>query len=543
MFKTAPVMSVQERPSATHPSNSAMALPERLAAIVGPDRVLDDPESRTFYSTDLASRGRQTSAVVQVSSTDELAAVVGECARADVAMIPRGGGFSYTGGYTPVSENSVTIDLRGIDRIVEINETDMYVRVGVGCTWHDLYTALKQRGLRTPYFGPMSGFSATVGGALSQGSFFLGSTEYGTVMESVLSIEMVLADGSIIHTASDSATGVGPFYRNYGPDLTGLFLADTGALGFKAVATLKLLRFPPHQGYGSFAFANSRQALAALSEIGRSGLAAEAYVWDPYFVKVMSQASTGMRQDLAFLMSVVRNGATVLDGVRAGLRIALAGRKVFRPDTHLLQITIDDHSAAGAAARLAGIRKIALAHGADEVAPSVPRALRAMPFTNFNVPERRTAERNLPTNSLYPHSVAPAAQVAIAALFARHAAELERLGIKVGTVFFAVGKSALCIEPLIYWDDEDHLAHDRIAQTSDLARLEACDGPSEATAYAHAMRTELKAIMQKHGAVHVQIGRAYDLLGTREPRVAELLRQIKQAVDPRRLVNPGSLGL
>nr|WP_255453616.1 FAD-binding oxidoreductase [Novosphingobium sp. Gsoil 351] len=472
-----------------------------------------------------------------------MAGVVAACGDAGVAIVPRGGGFSYTGGYTASVEESVTLDLRGIDRVFEINETDMYVRVGAGCTWHDLYTALKAKGLRTPYFGPMSGYSATVGGALSQGSFFLGSTEYGTVMESVLSIEMVLADGSIIHTGSDSAANTAPFYRNYGPDLTGLFLADTGALGFKAVATLKLIKFPPHQAYGSFAFADGSQAVAALSEIGRRGLAAEAYAWDPYFVRVMSEASTGTRQDLSFLLAVIRNGAGVIDGLRAGLRIALAGKAVFRPSTHLLQVTMDDHSAEGAAARLKQVRAIALANGAQEVAPSVPRALRAMPFTNFNVPERRTAERNLPTNSLYPHSRAPTAHAAIAALFARHAEEMERRGVRVGTVFFAVGKSALCIEPLIYWNDEDHLAHDRIAQTSDLARLEATPEPSETTAYVHALRGELKAIMQQQGAVHVQIGRAYDLLGTREPRVTELLRQIKQAVDPARLVNPGSLGL
>jgi FAD/FMN-containing dehydrogenase len=204
---------------------------------------------------------------------------------------------------------------------------------------------------------------------------------------------------------------------------------------------------------------------------------------------------------------------------------------------------MDDHSAAGAAERLKQVRAIARTHGAQEVAPSVPRALRAMPFTNFNVPERRTAERNLPTNSLYPHSVAPAAHTAIEALFARHAAEMKQRGVSVGTVFFAVGKSALCIEPLIYWDDEDYLAHDRIAQTSDLARLEAQTEHSETTAYVHALRAELKALMRELGAVHVQIGRSYDLLGTREPRVATLLRDIKAALDPDRMVNPGSLGL
>jgi FAD/FMN-containing dehydrogenase len=515
----------------------------RLAAIVGSERVYDDAARRTFYSTDLASSGARPAAVVRVESTAELARVVAECHEAGVAVVPRGGGFSYTGGYTATTENSVTIDLRGIDRILEINESDMYVRVGVGCTWHDLYTALKAKGLRTPYYGPMSGYSATVGGALSQGSFFLGSTEFGTVMESVLSIEVVLADGSVIHTGSDSAEGVAPFYRNYGPDLTGLFLADTGALGFKAAATLKLIRFPQHQAYASFAFADATRAMAAISEIGRTGLAAEAYVWDPYFVKVMSQASGGTRQDLSFLLAVIRNGSGILDGLRAGVRTALAGKGVFRENTHILQVVMDDHSAAGAVERLRQVRRIARQHGSKEVAPSVPRALRARPFTDFNVPERRTAERNLPTNSLYPHSRAPAAHGAIAALFARHAAELQRLRIKVGTVFFAVGKSALCIEPLMYWDDEDHLIHDRIAQTSDIARLATRSEPSEATAFALSLRAELKAIMREHGAVHVQIGRAYDLLGTREPRVAELLRQIKQAVDPRGLVNPGSLGL
>ena len=120
---------------------------------------------------------------------------------------------------------------------------------------------------------------------------------------------------------------------------------------------------------------------------------------------------------------------------------------------------------------------------------------------------------------------------------------MDRRGVKVGTVFFAVGKSALCVEPLIYWNDEDYLAHDRIAQTSDLERLAEQAGPSDTTAYVRALRDELKVVMHEHGAVHVQIGRVCDLLGTREPRVAELLKDIKRALDPQRLVNPGSLGL
>ena len=515
----------------------------KLAAIVGAEAVLDDAESRAFFSTDIASRGATTRAIVRVASTDELSRVLSLCAALDYVAIPRGGGFSYTGGYTPVVANSITVDMRGIDQIVEINTEDMYVRVGCGCTWRNLYEALKAKGYRTPYYGPMSGYSATIGGALSQGSFFLGSTEYGTVMESVLSLEVVLANGDVIHTGSDSAAGVAPFYRNYGPDLTGLFLADTGALGFKSIATLKLIRFPEHQAYGSFAFDTGPQAMAALSDIGRAGLAAEAYAWDPYFVEVMSQATTGMGQDLQFLWAAVRNGAGVIDGVSAGLRIALAGKKVFKPGTHIIQVMIDDHSAAGAAERLKQVRVLALKQGANELAPSIPRATRGAPFTDFNVPERRTMQRNLPTNSLYPHSRAPGALAAIKALFAEHQADLDRLGISIGTVFFAVGKSAMCIEPLFYWDDPEHFLHNRIEQRSDLTALATHSTRPEATEFAFMLREKLKAVMKANGAVHVQIGKAYDYLGTREPRLAALLKDIKASVDPHNRVNPGSLGL
>ena len=346
----------------------------KLGAIVGSDNVSIDASKRTFYSTDLSHSGATASAVVSVNSTAQLASIAALCSASGIAMIPRGGGFSYTGGYTPVSENSVILDLRAMDQILEINEQDLYVRVEAGCTWERLYHALKARGLRTPYFGPMSGYRATVGGALSQGSFFLGSTEYGTVMESVLSVEVVLANGDIIHTGSDSAAGVAPFYRNYGPDLTGMFLADTGALGFKTVATIKLIEFPKHQAYASFTFDRGEDALAALSAIGRAGIAAETYAWDPFFVEVMSKASTGFKQDFAFLGAVIRNSGGLIDGIGAAARIAIAGKSVFKLGSHMLHVIIDDHSAQGAAQRLKTARKLALVRRAEEVAPSVPRA-------------------------------------------------------------------------------------------------------------------------------------------------------------------------
>ena len=185
---------------------------------------------------------------MQPATVEELSAVVREVTGAGFAVIPRGGGMSYTKGYTPDREATISVDTRRLDRIVEINTEDMYVTVECGCTWKQLYEALRDKGVRTPYYGPLSGMFATVGGALSQNSLFLGSGIYNTVAESVLGLEIVTANGSVVRTGSWAHKNSNPFYRHFGPDLTGIFTADTGALGFKARATLRLVKISEGDG-------------------------------------------------------------------------------------------------------------------------------------------------------------------------------------------------------------------------------------------------------------------------------------------------------
>jgi FAD/FMN-containing dehydrogenase len=515
----------------------------QLEALVGTDALITDLAQRTFYSTDIAETGRIAAAVVRVRETELLSRVVAACTGAGFTVIPRGGGFSYTGGYTPEQQHSVIIDLRPMDRIVEINVQDMYVVVETGCTWRLLYQALQAKGVRTPYFGPMSGYHATIGGALSQGSFFLGSSQYGPVSESVLGLEVVLADGTVLRTGSGASTEfTPPFLRQYGPDATGFFLNDSGAMGLKTRAVLRLIQSPPYQAYGSFAFASHAAALAAVSEIGRSGLAAECYCWDPFFVRLMAAASTGTAQDLRFLLNVVKAGSGLIDGLTAAARIALAGRRDMRGDGWLLHTTIDDVSAAGAAAKLRLVRDLAKAQGGREVSPSAPRAMRGTPFIDFNIPERRIPRRNLPVHGIAPHSRAPAVADEIYAFLERHQNMMQREGVQCGVIFFAVLGQAAAIEPLLYWDDPEHLLHDRIAQTSDLAQLATRSERSAATRLAFDLRDGLKQIFRRHGCVHLQIGRAYPWRDTRDPATLRLLAAVKHAVDPRGLMNRGALG-
>ncbi|MBN8281541.1 MAG: FAD-binding oxidoreductase, partial [Gammaproteobacteria bacterium] len=162
----------------------------RLGRIVGQDRVVVDPEECAYLSQDAFWDGAVAAIAIRPANSQALADSLAAASAAGFASVPRGGGMSYTRGYVPTRERSVIVDCRDLDRIVTINADDLYVTAEAGCTWLQLYTALKPLGLRTPYFGPMSGRFATVGGALSQNSMFYGSAQYGTVAESVLGIEV-----------------------------------------------------------------------------------------------------------------------------------------------------------------------------------------------------------------------------------------------------------------------------------------------------------------------------------------------------------------
>jgi FAD/FMN-containing dehydrogenase len=221
-----------------------MLLPiDALRSLLKPENVITDGDDLRFYSTDVYRRADIDAVlVIRPETTEELSNAVRICTAAGFAVVARGGGLSYTGGFLPTRAGTVIVDMQRLDKIVEINPVDMYVTVECGASWRQLYEKLKPLGLRTPYFGPMSGYASTVGGALSQGSIFLGSTQFGTSAESVLGLDVVIADGLVVTTGSAGGTeNPGPFFRNYGPDLTGLFLHDAGALGIKARATLKLI--------------------------------------------------------------------------------------------------------------------------------------------------------------------------------------------------------------------------------------------------------------------------------------------------------------
>ena len=520
---------------------SAATLVNALLAYVPATNIKTSAEDRDFYSSDIFSSGAQADCVVAPESVEALQRVVRTCTSRGYSVIARGGGLSYSAGYVPQGTGAIIIDLSRLTRIVEINEADMYVTVETGCTWRELYAALEPRGLRTPYFGPMSGFLSTVGGALSQGSVFLGSTQYGTSAETALSLDIVLADGSMLSTGSASGSvRPSPFFRTYGPDLTGLFLGDSGALGIKARATLQLMRFPRESRFLSYSYSTAEHLLDALTEISRSGLAAECFGTDPY-VQSRRIHEQNLAKDLGYLQAVAQSESSVLVGIGAAARMVWKGRRSLGGETYVMNVVIDDATAPGADARALAVRAIAAQNGV-EVEATVPRAIRSLPFVYPNDILGDRGERWVPTHALAPHSRALEVIRAVEFYFAEREEELKTHGIEWGYLVFAVAKRTTLIEPLFYWPDRRTPYHERMIQPQHLAKLPLLEPNPQAYDTVRSLRSGLIDLFAEFGCAHLQIGKTYPYLQHRQPEALQLLQSIKRSVDPGRVMNPGALG-
>jgi FAD/FMN-containing dehydrogenase len=101
-------------------------------------------------------------AVARPSSVADVQALVQHSRDLKISLAARGAGLSYSAGYIAQDARTVVVDLRGMNRIIEVNERDRYVTVEPGVTWSDLRDALQPLGLTTPFWGTFSGRYATI---------------------------------------------------------------------------------------------------------------------------------------------------------------------------------------------------------------------------------------------------------------------------------------------------------------------------------------------------------------------------------------------
>ncbi|MGE0581667.1 MAG: FAD-binding oxidoreductase [Steroidobacteraceae bacterium] len=513
-----------------------------LAALLGAQNVLTDEAERRFYAQDVYREGRLPLAVIRPGSSDELVAALRAIAKEGLAIVPRGGGMSYTDGYLPQREGSITVDLLRMDRIVEVNVEDGFVTVECGATWRALHDALAPMGVRTPYWGPLSGQKATIGGALSQGSMFLGSGRYGPVADSVIGLDVVLVDGTQLRLGSHANAHGVPFFRQYGPDTMGAFLSDTGALGIKTRATFRLVRPQPESRHLSFQFATAAELFAAMGAVARADVISECFAFDPG-LQGMRMKRARLTDDVKTLGKVMKAAGGGLAGLKEGAKLVLAGRGFLDEKQFSMHLSLDGRDAADADAKAAIVRAAASGAGAREVENSVPKVMRAHPFADVTSMLGPGGERWVPVHGVTAFSRAAALFESCKAVFARHADEMQRLDIDHGYLIASVGLAGILIEPVLYWPEARLAFHERVLPPDYLAKLPTFPPNPAATEAVGRIRVALAETFVMQGAVSFQIGKFYPYQRGLEPGAAGLLRQIKAIVDPGGRMNPGSLGL
>lgn len=517
-----------------------------LQAVLGEAGVLVTAAARELASTDIYRCGELPELVIRPDSIDALAESVRLATDAGLAIVVRGGGASYSDAYLPTTTRSVCIDMHSLNRIVLIDEDNATVIVEAGCTWAHLHETLQQLGLRTPFFGPFSGLAATVGGSVSQHAVSHGSGRYGVSADSVLSIDVILANGSTLSTGSAAVETPDKrkrrFFRHHGPDLAGLFCGDCGTLGVKATLTLPLIKSPLATEALAFKFSSFTALHDAMFAIAKLGVDDENFGLDIALQQGQLARNEAAATKVKLAWQVFKSAPSWLRGIDYVARMAIAGSRHLREPGYSVSYIVKGPNAAAARANAAAIRDAALRYG-NEVPNTIPRVVASMPFAPLHNVLGPNGERWVPIHGILQHSDVVNFHEQYQQLLERYRVRNEAAGVWTGAMFQAIGPTAFLYEIAFYWPDELNAYHQQTLDLEFLSQIPKHAANPKGAELVEALKTDAIALFGEFGATHLQLGKAYPYIDRLQQGPVTLIRDIKQALDPRGLMNPGALGL
>lgn len=237
---------------------------KRLQEIVGPDHVTWADEDLACYSYDGTALLYQPEVVVFPGCTEEVSAILRFANEVPFPVVPRGAGTGMTGGALPV-KNGLVLAMTRFDRILEIDIQNQVAVVEPGVITGDFQREVERVGLFYPP-DPASLKFCTLGGNIAECAGGPRAVKYGVTRDYVLGLEVVLADGRIMHTGVRTAKGV------VGYDLTRLLVGSEGTLGVITKIVLRLLSLPRAKQTFLVLSQSLKQATQLVSEVLSSGL-------------------------------------------------------------------------------------------------------------------------------------------------------------------------------------------------------------------------------------------------------------------------------
>lgn len=252
--------------------NTSTAL-QKMVPIVGEQRITFAPADCIAYGRDafpLAYKWIQSGraihrpdCVVYPETNEEVSRIMQICAQHNIPITPYGGGSGIVGGGIPL-QGGIVVDLKRMNRILEIDDKSLYATVQCGILGTHYEEQLNARGLTGGHY-PQSIRSSTIGGWIANRGIGTFSTKYGKIDDLVQSLTVVLSTGEIIRTRNvpKSATG---------PNLNEIFIGSEGAFGIITEATLKVYLQPEATEFISYSFRTFSDGIENIRQVMRNDI-------------------------------------------------------------------------------------------------------------------------------------------------------------------------------------------------------------------------------------------------------------------------------
>jgi len=289
-------LSLAPAPTTLSPNWRAIDLPPRvlqqITDLVGSRHVATGIAERLAHSLDRMPwsnfrrrtgdlPGTLASAVVSPADSTQLTHLVQLANKHGLRLIPFGAGSGVLGGTTPMS-CEVIVDLKRMDAILELNETDATVTVQAGMNGGSFEAELNRRGYTCGHL-PQSIHISTVGGWAACRGAGQASSRYGKIEDILVGLKAVLPDGR--------ALGVRPAARrSVGPSIKDLMVGSEGVFGFITELTLRIWRKPEHEQGVVVAFPSRQAGFDALRETLQSELR-------PQVMRLYDETESGQRTE------------------------------------------------------------------------------------------------------------------------------------------------------------------------------------------------------------------------------------------------------
>jgi glycolate dehydrogenase FAD-linked subunit len=263
-----------------------MKVASELRHLLGDDVVADDEQTLAEHSGDKWFAHESPEVVIFARSSDDVCKLLRFANENKIPVTARGAGYGYVGSCVPI-RRGVALSLVGMNRIKEINFADAIALVEPGVITADLKRAVREQKLFYPP-DPASLEHCTIGGNVATNAGGPRCLKYGVTRNYVIGLEVVLANGDLLHTG-------GRVHKNKtGFDLIGLFVGSEGMLGIVTEITLKLLPLPPARATLSASFDTMLEAAAMVQQIFAAGfLPSSVEIADKFTLEAARHDSAG----------------------------------------------------------------------------------------------------------------------------------------------------------------------------------------------------------------------------------------------------------